>query len=122
MVDRYYELNKQKKEIELEMNKLKDTFHHYFNQLIGTNDKGEITINGYKLQRQIRKSEKFNEEVTVKRLEDLNMNDLIEVIKKPNESKIKSAIHLGFLNPENLEDCIITTYSSAISVKPVIPR
>lgn len=122
MVDRYYELNKQKKEIELELNQLKDAFHLYFNQLVGPNDKGEITLNGYKLQRQIRKTEKFHEEETVKRLEALNMNDLILVIKKPDDLKIKSALTLGLLSSENLEGCIYTACSPAITVKPVTPR
>jgi site-specific recombinase XerC len=104
------------------MNELKDAFHQYFNQLVGPNDKGEITINGYKLQRQIRKIEKFHEDETVKRLEALNMNDLIQVIKKPDDLKIKSALTLGLLRPENLEGCMMTTFFPAITVKPVTPR
>jgi hypothetical protein len=122
MLSRYYELNKQKKEIELEMNELKDVFHHYFEKLIGSNDKGEITINGFKLQRQVRKQEKYNEEITIKRLEELRMNDLIQVVKKPDDLKIKSALNLGLLTDKHLEGCLITTYSPAISVKSVTPR
>ena len=91
MLVRYYELNKQKKEIELEMNQLKDSFQTYFNNLVGSNHKGEITISGYKLQRQIRKTEKYNEDETIKRLEELKMNDLIQVVKKPEYGKIKAA-------------------------------
>ncbi|WP_090635413.1 hypothetical protein [Neobacillus massiliamazoniensis] len=122
MLVQYYELNKQKKEIELEMDTLKDAFHQYFNQLIGPNDKGEITISGYKLQRQIRKTEKYNDEETIKRLEELQLNDLIQVVKKPDDVKIKSALHLGLLKEEQLDGCIITTYSPAISVKTLAPR
>jgi hypothetical protein len=122
MLVKYYELNKQKKEIELEMNQLKEVFHKYFNTLIGPNYKGEITVNGYKLQRQVRKTEKFNEEMTVKRLEDLQMNDLIQIVKKPDDLKIKSAITLGLLTDKHLEGCIVTTYSPAISVKTLTPR
>jgi hypothetical protein len=122
MLVKYYELNKKKKEIELEMNQLKDVFHNYFNSLIGPNDKGEITVNGYKLQRQVRKTEKYNEEMTVKRLEDLQMKDLIQIVKKPDDQKIKSAINLGLLTNKHLEDCIVTTYSPAISVKTLTPR
>lgn len=122
MLVKYYELNKQKKEIELEMNELKDIFHDYFNKLVGPNDKGEITINGYKLQRQVRKTEKYHEDVTVKRLEELQMNDLIQVVKKPDDAKIKAALNLGLLNEQQLEGCITTTYSPAISVKTLTPR
>nr|WP_317853522.1 hypothetical protein [Neobacillus sp. Marseille-Q6967] len=122
MLVKYYELNKQKKEIELELNELKDRFHYYFNQLIGPNDKGEITLNGYKLQRQVRKTEKYNEEQTVKKLEELKMSDLIQVVKKPDDAKIKAALSLGLIKEEQLEGCIVTTYSPAISVKSLTPR
>ncbi|GHH99160.1 hypothetical protein [Neobacillus kokaensis] len=122
MLAKYYELNKQKKEIELEMNELKEMFQHYFNQLVGTDRKGEITVNGYKIQRQIRKTEKYIEEETVKMLEDLQLNDLIQVVKKPDDKKIKAAVNLGLLNPEQLNSCITTTYSPAIIVKPLTPR
>lgn len=122
MLVKYYELNKKKKEIELEMNQLKDLFNDYFSKLVGPNNKAEITINGYKLQRQIRKIDKYNEEVTVKRLEELQMNDLVQVVKKPDDAKIKSALQLGLINEKNLEGCIVTSYSPAISVKTLTPR
>jgi hypothetical protein len=122
MLVQYYELSKKKKEIELEMNELKDTFHDYFNKLVGPNNKAEVTINGYKLQRQMRKIEKYNEAVTVKRLEELNMIDLVQVVKKPDDAKIKSALQLGLLDEKNLEGCIVTSYSPAISVKTLTPR
>jgi hypothetical protein len=122
MLVKYYELNKKKKEIELEMNQLKDLFQDYFNKLVGPANKAEITINGYKLQRQIRKIEKYNEDVTVKRLEELQMNDLVQVVRKPDDAKIKSALQLGLLSESNLEGCIVTSYSPAISVKTLTPR
>ena len=122
MLVQFYELSKKKKEIELEMNELKDTFHDYFNKLVGPNNKAEVTINGYKLQRQMRKIEKYNEEVTVKRLEELQMTDLVQVVKKPDDAKIKSALQLGLLDEKNLEGCIVTSYSPAISVKTLTPR
>jgi hypothetical protein len=122
MLVKYYELSKKKKEIELEMNELKDTFHDYFNKLVGPNNKAEVTINGYKLQRQMRKIEKYNEEVMVKRLEELQMTDLVQVVKKPDDAKIKSALQLGLLDEKNLEGCIVTSYSPAISVKTLTPR
>lgn len=122
MLVKYYELNKKKKEIELEMNQLKDLFQDYFNKLVGPANKAEITINGYKLQRQIRKIEKYNEDVMVKRLEELQMTDLVQVVKKPDDAKIKSALELGLLSESNLEGCIVTSYSPAISVKTLTPR
>ncbi len=122
MLVRYYELSKQKKEIELEMNQLKDSFHTYFNHLVGSNHKGEITISGYKLQRQIRKTEKYNEEETVNTLEELHMHDLIHIVKKPDEVKIKAALQLGLLNQNQLEGCVTTMFSPAILVKPLTPR
>ena len=122
MLVKYYELNKKKKEIELEMNQLKDSFHDYFNKLVGPNTKAEITINGYKLQRQMRKIEKYNEEVTVKRLEELQMTDLVQIVKKPDEAKIKSALQLGLLDEKNLEGCLVTSYSPALSIKTLTPR
>lgn len=79
-------------------------------------------MNGYKLQRQMRKVEKYNEEETVKRLEELQMTDLIQIVKKPDEVKIKSAINLGLLNEQHLDGCLVTTYSPAISVKTLTPR
>ncbi|MFD0824188.1 hypothetical protein ACT8ZR_00745 [Neobacillus sp. M.A.Huq-85] len=122
MLVKYYELNKQKKEIELEMNQLKESFQHYFDQFVGENVKGEITISGYKLQRQIRNSEKYNDELTIKRLEELQMNDLIQIVKKPDDGKIKAALQLGLINQEHLDGCIIKTSSPAINVKPLTPR
>ncbi|MBS4207486.1 hypothetical protein [Bacillus sp. FJAT-50079] len=118
----YYELYKKKKEIDEEMDHLKRVFHTYFDDHIGANHKGEITLNGYKLQRQIRKMEKYHDETTIKRLEDLNMHELIQTIKKPDATKIKSALSLGLLREEDLDGCIITTLSPAISVKPTIPK
>ncbi|MGJ7913254.1 hypothetical protein [Neobacillus sp. LXY-1] len=122
MLVQYYELNKQKKEIEMKMNELKNQFQDYFDNLIGSNHKGEVTISGYKLQRQVRKTERFNEETTVKRLEELQLHDLILTVKKPDDAKIKAALSLGLLKEEQLEGCMITSLTPAISVKPLVPR
>ncbi|GGB56663.1 hypothetical protein GCM10011409_37800 [Lentibacillus populi] len=116
---KYYDLNKKKKEIEQEMNQLKNLFHTYFDQQVGSDEKGEITDGGYKLQRQIRKNEKFNDEITVNRLEELKLNDLIKVVKIPDKEKISSAISLGLLDENDLEGCRSTTFTAAISVKEV---
>ncbi|WP_010648235.1 hypothetical protein [Oceanobacillus massiliensis] len=117
MLARYYDLNKMKKEIEAEMNQLKSNFHAYMNQYAGPNKKGEIEEGSYKLLRQIRKSEKFNEKDTVARLEEMQLHDLIQVIKKPNEGKVNAAIELGLLGEQDLEGCKTTNYSAAIAVK-----
>ncbi|MBM7619082.1 hypothetical protein JOC95_000931 [Bacillus tianshenii] len=122
MLEKYYEYNKKKKEIEAEMNHLKEVFHQYFDHQLGSDDKGEVLLGGFKLQRQVRKTEKYREDTTIKRLEELKMEDLIQVVKKPDEAKIKSAIQLGLLKEEDLEGCLTTSTSLAISVKPVTPR
>jgi len=119
MIIRYNELSAQKKKIESEMNQLKELFNTYFDQQVGVNTKGELIDNGLKLQRQIRKAERFNELQAVQKLEELNMHDLIETVKRPDEKKIEAAISLGFLNEEDLADCRMITYSKAISVKEV---
>ncbi|GAB3059122.1 hypothetical protein [Virgibacillus ainsalahensis] len=119
MLARYWELNKIKKEIESEMIQLKKKFHHYFDEEVGENNKGEFIDGKYKLQRQIRRSEKFNKETTLNRLEELNMNDLIKVERKPDDEKINSALKLGLLREHELDGCRINSFSAAISVKEV---
>ena len=119
MIIKYNDLSAQKKKIESEMTHLKELFNTYFDQQVGVNTKGELIDNGLKLQRQIRKTEKFNEPQAVQKLEELNMHDLIKNVKRPDEKKIEAAISLGFLNEEALEDCKIITYSKAISVKEI---
>lgn len=118
MLCEFEDLNELKKDIEKKLDSLKKVFHLYFDEQVGVNEKGEVTIDGYKLQRLIRKVEKFDDAKTVDRLESLNMVDLIQVIKKPDEEKVKAAINLGFLKDEDLEGCISVHASGAIYVKP----
>jgi hypothetical protein len=118
MLSEYEDLNELKKDVEKKLDSLKKRFHLYFDENVGVNEKGELTIDGYKLQRSIRKVEKFDDAKTVDRLESLNMVDLIQVIKKPDEEKVKAAINLGFLKEEDLEGCISVHASGAIYVKP----
>ncbi|MBP2241027.1 hypothetical protein J2Z40_001587 [Cytobacillus eiseniae] len=115
MVAQYHELNGKKKEIEAQLNELKNNFNHYFDRLVGKNIKGEKILGDFKLQRQIRITEKYEDEATVNRLEGLNLQELI--IKKPDEEKIKSALNLGLLKEEDLKDCKKISYSQAIYVK-----
>jgi hypothetical protein len=117
LVIKYNTLSAKKKELEKELDELKKVFHIYFDNLVGPNEKGEVTVNNYKLQRQIRKSEKFNDEKTVHRLTELNMTDLIHHVPKPDEEKVKSALTLGLIKEEDLEGCLIKSASQAIVVK-----
>jgi hypothetical protein len=117
MLCEYEDLLELKKDIEKKLDTLKKTFHLFFDEQVGVNEKGEVTIEGYKLQRQIRKVEKFNEAKTVDRLESLNMVDLIQIIKRPDEEKVKAAINLGFLKDEDLEGCVTVHASGAIFVR-----
>ncbi|MBS4173914.1 hypothetical protein [Bacillus sp. FJAT-49736] len=117
MVAKYFELNQQKKDIENKMEEYKKAFHLYFDTNVGLLTKGQVKIGNYKLQRMIRKTEKYDEEQTVKRLEDLNFSDLIQIVKRPDEEKIKSAIQLGLLKENDLEECLKVYSSPAISVK-----
>ncbi|MDQ0232029.1 hypothetical protein [Metabacillus malikii] len=111
----YVQLNRKKKEIESELNNLKKEFHDYFDQMVGKQMKGEVVIGDYKLQRQIRKTEKFEQEATVAKLESLHMDELIQ--KRPDEAKIKSALELGLLKENDLAGCVQDVISPAISVK-----
>lgn len=115
MLANYDELNRRKKEIEIQLDELKKAFNQYFDMAFGKNVKGELVIDDFKLQRQIRITEKYEQEATVHRLEELNLMDLIQ--KKPDESKIKSAINLGLLKDEDLAGCKIINTSQAIYVK-----
>lgn len=120
MLANYNELNRRKKEIETQLDELKKVFNQYFDMAFGKNEKGELTVNEYKLQRQIRITEKYEQVSTVHRLEELNLMDLIQ--KKPDEAKIKSALNLGLLMDEDIEGCKIINTSQAIYVKCADPK
>lgn len=115
MLVRFIELSRRKKDLETELEKLKEMFHQYFDTAVGKNEKGEVTINNYKLQRQIRKTEKFNQEKTVQKLEELNFLDLIQ--KRPDEGKVKSALDLGLIKEQDLEGCRMIKTTAALLVK-----
>lgn len=115
MLVQFNELLRKKKEIDAGLDSLKKVFNDYFDRTVGKNQKGEMTIEDFKLQRQIRVSEKYEQEATVHRLEELQLMDLIQ--KKPDESKIKSALNLGLLKEADLQGCKITQISQAIYVK-----
>lgn len=114
----YDELNRKKKEIEQQLDELKKIFNHYFDVSVGKNNKGEIEIDDYKLQRQIRLTEKYEPETTVQRLEELKLENLIQ--KRPDEGKIKSALNLGLLKEGDLEGCVTVSSTKAIYVKKLV--
>ena len=117
LLQRYYELSLTAKEVEKELKMMKKELNDYFDDTIGQNQKGETNIGDYKIQRIIRYSENFNEEKTIKRLEDKQLTDCIQTIKIPDKEKINAAITLGLLDSNEMEDCIERRVSQAISVK-----
>jgi hypothetical protein len=119
IVARYFHLSELEKEIEKEMKELKKVFHLYFDETIGTDQKAEFTLGDYKIQRQIRLSESYDDEKTVSRLEERNLQDCIQIIKKPDIQKIEAAITLGILELKEIEDCRNKKVSKAISVRKI---
>lgn len=118
-LERFYNLQEMKREIEQELGELKKEFNQAFDESVGKNQTGEFSQGGYQLKRQIRKTEKFNEEQTVHRLEDLRMGDLIETVRRPDKAKIQAAIELGLLRADQLEDLVVRHYSKALIAKRV---
>lgn len=114
---RYYDLNKQKKEIEQDINQLKKLFHQALDKAIGINEKGEIEYGNYKLQRQIRQSINYHNKDTVQKLIDLNLEEFIQVIKRPDKDKLEAAIKLGLVNKNDFDDLKQTKLTKAIVVK-----
>lgn len=119
MVERYYELQKEAKKIDKQLNDLKRVFHQYFDLMVGENQKGELLFRKFKLQRNIRVSEKFHEEKTIEKLEKLNLLDCIKTIKEPDEEKINAAISLGIVDKSVFDDCKQRKTTSAILVKEI---
>lgn len=119
MVTRYYELSRQAKEIDKQLNRLKKAFNDYFDETVGQGRKGELLLGDLKLQRQVRKSEKYIADKTVQKLEELNMTDCIQVVKRPDEQKITAAVTLGLLPAAALDDCKEEKVSVAIYVREV---
>lgn len=116
-IKRYYELNLQKKKIEQEMNYFKKKFHQHLDDTYGKENKGEIQRGNYKLQRQIRSSIRYDEENTVKKLEELNLNDFVMEVKQPDTEKLESAIKLGLVESKEFTDCKKTKTTQTIVVK-----
>lgn len=116
-LERYYNLQELRKEIDQELSMLKEEFHQIFDEAVGKNRAGEFARDGYTVKRQIRKTEKFDEGRAVKRLEELAMEDLIETVRRPDKTKINAAVELGLLRQEQIEDLIVRQYSRVLTVR-----
>ncbi|MFT4414047.1 hypothetical protein ACLM5H_09320 [Fredinandcohnia humi] len=119
LVEKYVSLSEKAKEIEKELKEMKKVINVYFDETVGKNEKGESLIGSYKIQRQIRSSESYHDEKMVKRLEDLQLMDCIEIVKQPSQPKIEAAITLGLLGQTDIDDCIVTKSSPVIVVRKI---
>lgn len=117
MVEKFFELNKKAKEIEKELTQLKKTFNTYFDLAVGNYEKGALFFDSFVLQRQIRVTEKFREEETVQRLEEMQLEDCIRIEKKVDEEKLSAAMTLGLISPELLDEFKDRKYTKVITVK-----
>jgi len=117
MVARFFQLVKNEKEIEKELNQLKRQFNDYFDAKVGNSEKGEKEIGPYRLQRQIRVRESYKEEEVVRKLEELNLRDCIQYIKKPDYRKLEAAIALGLLSEGELDEYKERKFTPVITVK-----
>src|SRR5690606_48226 len=97
LVSKYVVLNERAKEIDKELKELKKVINVYFDAKAGKNEKGEAVIGSYKVQRQVRSTENYQDEKLVQRLEELQLNDCIQIVKLPDQQKIEAAITLGLL-------------------------
>ncbi|WP_106496420.1 hypothetical protein [Lentibacillus sp. Marseille-P4043] len=114
---RYVELNDQKKQIDQEMKQLKNKFHQLLDDSIGKEEKGELERGRYKLQRQVRSQIRYHDETTVAKLEELNLEDCIVLVKRPDPDKLEAAIKLGMVDEAEFGDCKRTKVTQAIVVK-----
>ena len=117
MVEQYFHLSKKAKEIEKELSKLKQIFHKYFDMTEGVNQKGELPLENYILLRQIRVSERFNDQDAVSMLEKMNLKECIRIEKRVDEEKVQAAATLGLIDPDMIEKWKERKYSSVIVVK-----
>lgn len=116
-VKRYYILQQEKKEMEHEMKQLKKKFHHFLDESAGKNKRGEIHRGDYCIQRQIRTSIYYTPEITVSKLEEMQLSDFVITEKRPDTEKLEAAIRLGLVNEEDFADCKDTKITQAIVVR-----
>ncbi|GAA0363063.1 host-nuclease inhibitor Gam family protein [Bacillus horti] len=118
-VQRFYELTQQAKGIDYELAELKKEIHSSLDQLVGENEKSSLLFGDIQLQRQIRTSMTYDQEKTVSRLEELQLHDCIETIRRPNADRINAAVTLGLLAEEELEGCQLRKDTPALTVRKV---
>ncbi|WP_010281516.1 hypothetical protein [Bacillus timonensis] len=119
LISTYFTLSEQAKEIEKELKEMKKVLNVYFDETVGKHEKGESIVGNYKIQRQIRSSESYHDEKMVKRLEELNLVDCIQITKKPNQEKVEAAVTLGLIGQADIEDCIVKKTTNAITVRKI---
>ncbi|SFL59339.1 hypothetical protein SAMN04487943_102364 [Gracilibacillus orientalis] len=117
ILKKYYELNIEKKELEKEMNQIKKQIHHYLDETFGKEQKGEVKQGKYKAQRVIRSSVYYDDEMTVQKLEELNLEDFILLVKQPDTEKLEAAMRIDLVKEEEFENCKTNKQSQAITVK-----
>ncbi|WP_208588755.1 hypothetical protein [Gracilibacillus suaedae] len=116
MLKKYYDLNFQKKELEKEMNQIKKQIHHCLDEQFGKQQKAEVQLGKYKAQRIIRSSVHYDQEKTVQKLEELNLEDFILQVKQPDTDKLEAAMKIDLVNEEEFRDCKRNKLSQAITV------
>ncbi|GAA0465072.1 hypothetical protein [Alkalibacillus silvisoli] len=117
LLKKYYDLSTEKKEIEKDLNQIKKQIHSYLDEQFGEEEKGEVKIGKYKVQRTIRSSIKYDDEKTIQKLEDLNLEDFILQVKLPDTEKLESAMKLDLVNEDEFSGCKKEKRSRAITVK-----
>jgi len=114
---KYYNLNKQKKEIDQQLNHLKKLFHQALDKETGQNQKAEIECGQFKLQRQIRQTVSYRNDETIKKLIALNLEDFIKIERRPDKEKLEAGIKLGLVDAKEFEDYKQTRITQALIVK-----
>ncbi|MRH41556.1 hypothetical protein GH741_02570 [Aquibacillus halophilus] len=117
VLKKYYDLNNQKKVLEAEMNQIKKQIHTYLDESFGKEQKGEVKRGKYKAIRTIRSSVNYDEEKTVQKLEELNLEDLILQVKRPDTEKLEAAIKIDLVKEDEFVDCKTNKLSQALTVK-----
>lgn len=116
-LDHFYHLHAQKKEMERELNTMRKSFHLLFDQHVGKNQKGELQRGRYKIQRSIRKATSYDPEPTVKRLEELQLEDLVILEKRPDTDKLAAAFEIGLVDQKEFADCKSERQTQSIVVR-----
>jgi len=117
-LEKYFHLQQQKKTIDQEINQLKKTFHQVLDQTIGKYSKAEISCGHYTIKRYIRHATTYQQEETIKKLSELNLEDFIQVIRRPDKEKLEAAIKLGLVDAKEFEPLKQTKITQALIVTP----